>query len=87
MNELRRCAWADSHPLLLAYHDEEYGLVPHDDIFLGKVALVTGAASGIGRASALAFAREGARVVAADLAAEGPRSWRRPDVRPWSSWT
>jgi NAD(P)-dependent dehydrogenase (short-subunit alcohol dehydrogenase family) len=37
----------------------------------GKVALVTGAASGIGRAAALAFAREGARVVASDLAAEG----------------
>ncbi len=33
----------------------------------GKVAIVTGAASGIGRATALRFAEEGAHVVAADL--------------------
>ncbi|MFJ9330907.1 SDR family oxidoreductase [Streptomyces sp. NPDC101230] len=39
--------------------------------FGGQLVLVTGAASGIGRATAFAFAEAGARVVAVDLDAEG----------------
>src|ERR671913_232832 len=41
--------------------------------FAGKVAFVTGAASGIGRAAALAFARAGASVAAADVSEQGNR--------------
>ena len=65
----------------------------------GKTALVTGAASGIGRASELLFAAEGAAVVALDRAAEveatvaagvPPRCYAIPRQRtrlpaPWNS--
>ncbi len=38
-----------------------------------KTAIVTGAASGIGRACALAYAREGASVVVSDIVESGGR--------------
>ena len=41
------------------------------DRMLGKVAVVTGAASGMGKAIALAYLREGAKIVAADFNVEG----------------
>jgi len=42
--------------------------------FEGKVAIITGAASGMGRAMALAFAGEGATVVVADLNVDGAQA-------------
>jgi 2-keto-3-deoxy-L-fuconate dehydrogenase len=48
---------------------------------LGKVALVTAAAQGIGRATAEAFLREGARVIATDIATEKLSGLTEADVR------
>jgi 2-keto-3-deoxy-L-fuconate dehydrogenase len=47
----------------------------------GKVALVTAAAQGIGRATAEAFLREGARVIATDIATEKLSGLNDADVR------
>src|SRR6058998_2905791 len=45
--------------------------------FAGKVAFITGGSSGIGRATALAFARAGASVVVGDVAEQGNQETAR----------
>jgi 3-oxoacyl-[acyl-carrier protein] reductase len=42
-------------------------LIPMDKILKGKVAIITGSGRGIGRAAAILFAREGAKVVVSDM--------------------
>ncbi|MFI0977952.1 SDR family oxidoreductase [Streptomyces sp. NPDC021093] len=62
-----------------ANEDSAAGVAPRESVATGKYAdrfggqlvLVTGAASGIGRATAFAFAESGARIVAVDRDAEG----------------
>jgi NAD(P)-dependent dehydrogenase (short-subunit alcohol dehydrogenase family) len=44
--------------------------------YAGKVAFVTGAGSGIGRVTALAFAREGASVIVSDISEQNVRTRR-----------
>ena len=53
------------------------------DIFRDKVALVTGGASGIGRATSLAFAQQGARVAIADREPTGAAETARMIERHW----
>ena len=48
-----------------------------NESWVGKVAFVTGAASGIGRATALALARQGAGVVVADVSEHGNQETAR----------
>ncbi len=60
----------------------------------GKIALITGGASGLGRADALALAREGARVVITDVSEEAGQAlakdidgeFVRHDVRSEDDW-
>jgi DNA-3-methyladenine glycosylase I len=42
-----RCKWADSHPLLIAYHDKEWGVPVHDDRLLFEMLNLEGAQAGL----------------------------------------
>jgi DNA-3-methyladenine glycosylase I len=47
MTELRRCAWAESDPLLRAYHDEEWGVPEHDSRALWELLMLEGFQAGL----------------------------------------
>jgi DNA-3-methyladenine glycosylase I len=43
----RRCAWADYDPLMLAYHDEEWGVPQHDPRMLWEMLMLEGFQAGL----------------------------------------
>ena len=47
MATTRRCAWAGSDPLYLAYHDNEWGVPLHDDRRLFEMLILEGAQAGL----------------------------------------
>ncbi|MGD1067958.1 MAG: DNA-3-methyladenine glycosylase I [Vulcanimicrobiaceae bacterium] len=47
MAELQRCAWAGTDPLMIAYHDNEWGVPVHDDRVLFEFLLLEGAQAGL----------------------------------------
>jgi DNA-3-methyladenine glycosylase I len=47
MKTVRRCAWAESDPLLRAYHDEEWGVPQHDSRMLWEMLMLEGFQAGL----------------------------------------
>lgn len=45
--ERRRCAWSVGNPLMIAYHDEEWGVPVHDDRRLFEFLILEGAQAGL----------------------------------------
>jgi DNA-3-methyladenine glycosylase I len=43
----KRCVWAEGHPLLLAYHDTQWGVPMHDDRLLFEMLNLEGAQAGL----------------------------------------
>ena len=47
MPEPTRCEWAGTEPLMVAYHDEEWGVPTHDDAALFELLTLEGAQAGL----------------------------------------
>jgi DNA-3-methyladenine glycosylase I len=76
-----RCAWPANDPLMLRYHDEEWGVPVHDDRLLFELLILEGAQAGLSWSTILnkrdAYRRAFARFDAKKVAAFGRNDIRR----------
>jgi DNA-3-methyladenine glycosylase I len=42
-----RCEWASNDPLIIEYHDREWGVPVHDDLLLFEFLILEGAQAGL----------------------------------------
>jgi DNA-3-methyladenine glycosylase I len=68
--QIERCGWAGSDPLMIGYHDEEWGAPEHDDRRLFELLTLEGAQAGLSWSTILRK-REGYRRAFAGFDPEG----------------
>src|SRR5262245_60006934 len=47
MKSLKRCGWGEEDPLMVRYHDEQWGVPVHDDRLLFEMLILEGAQAGL----------------------------------------
>src|SRR3978361_985829 len=47
VSDQRRCAWAGTDPLMIAYHDDEWGVPQHDPRMLWEMLMLEGFQAGL----------------------------------------
>ena len=79
MPEPTRCEWAGTEPLMVAYHDDEWGVPTHDDRALFELLTLEGAQAGLSWRTIL-MKRDGYRAAFAGFAVDAVAGFTDADV-------
>ena len=79
MPEPTRCEWAGTEPVMVAYHDDEWGVPTHDDRALFELLTLEGAQAGLSWRTIL-MKRDGYRAAFAGFAVDAVAGFTDADV-------
>jgi hypothetical protein len=77
---IKRCDWAGSDPLYVAYHDQEWGVPVHDDRLLFEFLILEGMQAGLSWATILRNAKISTRHSMVSIPGKSPLT-ERPKSR------